>query len=77
MIERVVQETDVTNLNNAVLSSAERLSSSLYFVLGLTMTDESKSLKMVRNAAVGPGAMALHKLLAEYQPDIVNRHFTC
>ena len=38
------------------------------------MTDESKSLKIVRNVAVGEGAIALHKLLAEYQPDIVNRH---
>ena len=75
MIERIVQETDAANLNNAVLSSADKkLSSSLYYVLGLTMTDESKSLKIVRNVAVGEGAIALHKLLAEYQPDIVNRH---
>ena len=28
----------------------------------------------MRNVAVGEGAIALHKLLAEYQPDIVNRH---
>ena len=34
----------------------------------------AKSLKMVRNVAVGEGAIALHRLLAEYQPDIVNRH---
>ena len=75
MIERIVAETDVANLNNAVLSTADKkLSSSLYFVLGLTMTDESKSLKIVRNVAVGEGAIALHRLLAEYQPDIVNRH---
>ena len=75
MIERIAQETDATNLNNAVLSNADKkLSSSLYYVLGLTMTDESKSLKMVRNVAVGEGAIALHKLLAECQPDIVNRH---
>ena len=38
------------------------------------MTDDSNSLKIVRNVAVGEGAIALHKLLAEYQPDIVNRH---
>ena len=38
------------------------------------MTDEIKSLKIVRNVAVGEGAIALHKLLAEYQPEIVNRH---
>ena len=69
MIERTVQETDATKLNNAVLSNAhKKLSSSLYYVLGLTMTDESKSLKTV-------GAIALHKLLAEYHSDIVNRHF--
>ena len=75
MIERIAQETDATNLNNAVLSNADKkLSSSLYYVLGLTMTYESKSLKIVRNVAVGEGAIALHKLLAECQPDIVNRH---
>ena len=28
----------------------------------------------MHNVAVGVGASALHKLLAEYQPDIVNRH---
>ena len=72
MIERIAQETGATNLNNAVFSSADKkLSSSLYLVLGLTMTDESKSLKIVRNVAFGEGAFALHKLLAEYQPDIV------
>ena len=75
MIERIKQETDAANLNNAVMSTADKkLSSSVYYVLGLTMTDESKSLKIVRNAAVGEGAIAVHKLLAEYQPDIVNRH---
>ena len=41
LIERIVQETDATNMNNAVLNSADKkLSSSLYYVLGLTMTDE-------------------------------------
>ena len=46
MIERIAAETDVANLNNAVLSTAdEKLSSSLY-ELGLTMTDESKSLNI-------------------------------
>ena len=75
MIERIVLETASTNLNNAVSSSADQtLSSSLYYVLGLTMTDESKSLRIVRNGAVGEGAVALHKLLAVYQPDVVNRH---
>ena len=75
MIERIAQEIDVTNLNNAVLSNADKkLPSSLYYVLGLTMTDERKSLKIVRNVAVGKGAIVLHKLLAEYQPGIVNRH---
>ena len=41
MIERIAQETDATDLINAVLSNADKkLSSSLYCVLGLTMTDE-------------------------------------
>ena len=72
---RVVHETDATKLNNAVWNNAhKKLWSSLSHVLGLTMTDESKALKMVRNVAVGEGATALHKLLAEYQPDVVNRH---
>ena len=58
-----------------MLSTADKkLSSSLYYVLGLTMTDESKSLKIVRNVAVGEGGISLHRLLGEYQPDIVNRH---
>ena len=75
MIERTILETDAANLNNAVMSTADnKLSSSLYYVLGLTTTDESKSHKIVRNVAVREGAIALHKLLAEYQPDIVNRH---
>ena len=75
MIERIIQETYTANLNNALLSTADKkLSSSLYNVLGRTMTDESKSLKIVRNVAVGEDAIALHKVLAEYQPDIVNRH---
>ena len=70
-----MQETDATNLNNAVSSNADKkLSSSLYYVLGLTMADESKSFKTVRNVAVGEGAITLHKLSAECQPDIVNRH---
>ena len=52
MIERIAQETDATNLNNVVLNNGDKkLSSSLYYVLGLTMTDESKSLKIVRNVA--------------------------
>ena len=34
MIERIIQETGVANLNNAVLSTADKkLSSSLYYVL--------------------------------------------
>ena len=38
MIGRIVAETDVANLNNAVLSAADKkLSSSLHHVLGLTM----------------------------------------
>ena len=75
LIERIVHESDATRLTNTVLNNADKkLSSSLYYVLGLTMTDESKSLKIVRNVAVREGAIALHKLLAEYQPDIVNRH---
>ena len=38
------------------------------------MTDESKTLKIVRNVAVGEGAIGLNSLLGEHQPDIVNRH---
>ena len=50
LIEIIVQETDATNLTTAVMNNAhKKLSSSLYYVLGLTMTDESKSLKIVRN----------------------------
>ena len=75
LIERIVQETDAMKLTNTVMNSAhKKLSSSLYFVLASTITDESKSLKIVRNLAVAEGAIALHKLLAEYQPDIDNRH---
>ena len=75
MIDRIVQESDVANLNNAMLSNAEKkLSSSLYHELCLTMIDERKWRKIVRNVAVGEGAIALDKLLAECQPDIVNRH---
>ena len=75
MIKRIIRETDASNMTNAVLNTAEKkLSSSLYYVLGLTMIDESKSLKIVRNVAVGDAAIALHKLLTEYQPDIANRH---
>ena len=44
LIERIAQETDATKQTNSVLSNADKkLSSSLYYVLGLTMTDESKS----------------------------------
>ena len=75
LIERIVHESGATRLTNTTLNNADKkLSSSLYYVLGLTMTDESKTLKIVHNVAVGEGAIALHKLLAEYQPDIVNRH---
>ena len=67
MIERIVAETDVANLHNAVLGAADKkLSSSRYYVFGLTMTDESKSLKIVRNLSVGEGAIAFHNLLAEW-----------
>ena len=55
-------------------AAEKKLSSSLYFVLGLTMTDESKALKIVRNVPVGEGAVALHRLVAEYPPDVINRH---
>ena len=34
-------------------------------MLGLTTTHESKSLKIVRNVAVGEDAIALHRLLAD------------
>ena len=75
LIERIAEEKEATKLTNTVLNHADKkLSSSLYDVLGLTMTDESKSLKIVRNVAVREVAIALHKLLVEYQPDIVNRH---
>ena len=64
-----MQETEATKLTDTVLNHADKkLSSSLYDVLGLTVTDESKSLIIVRNVAVGKGAIALHKLLVEYQP---------
>ena len=36
--------------------------------------DGDESLKIVRNVAVGEGKIVLHRLLAEYQPKIVNRH---
>ena len=52
----------------------KKLSSSLSSVLGRTMTDESKALKIVRNVDVGEGATALHKLLEECQSDVVSRH---
>ena len=45
------------------------------YVIGLT-TDESKSFKIVRNMAVGEGAIRLHELLTEYQPDIINRNLS-
>ena len=70
-----MQETEATKLTDTVLNHADKkLSSSLYDVLGLTVTDENKSLKIVRNVAVGEGVIAPHKLLVGYQPDIVNRH---
>ena len=75
--ERIVHETDATKLNNSVWNNADKkLSSSLSYVLGLTVTDERMALKIVRNVAVGEGATALHKLLAQYQPDVVNRHLS-
>ena len=75
LIEKIVHETDATKLTNTVTHSVHKmLSSSLYYVLGSIMTDESKSLKIVHNVAVAEGAIALHKLLAVYQPDIVNLH---
>ena len=67
-----MQEADATNLTNAVMD--REFSSSLYYVLGLTMTDESKSLKTVPHVSVEEGATALHKILAEHLRDIVNGH---
>ena len=55
-----MQEADATNLTDAVMN--RELSSSLHYVLGLTVTDESESLKTVRHASVGERATALHKL---------------
>ena len=75
LIENIVQETDSTKLINVSMDTADKkLSSSLYYVHGLPMTDKSKSLKIVRDVSVLEGAIALHRLLAEYQPDVVNRH---
>ena len=75
LMGRIVHESDATRLTKTTLNNADKkLSSSLHYVLGLTFTEESKSLMIVRSVAVGEGAIALHKLLAEYQPDIVNRH---
>ena len=75
LIERVAHESDATSLTHTVLNNVDKKhTSSLSYVLGLTTTDESKSLKIMRNVAVGEGAIALLKFLAEYQPDIVNRH---
>ena len=49
LIETIVHGTDATNPTNAVMNNADKkLSSSLYNVLGLTMTYESKSLKILR-----------------------------
>ena len=65
LLKRIAQKTDATKLTNIVLNSGDKkLSSSLYYVLGVTMTDESKALKIVRIVAVGEGAIALHMLLA-------------
>ena len=48
--ERIVHESDATRLTNTALNNADKqLPSSLYYVLGSTMTDESESLKIVRN----------------------------
>ena len=70
--------TDATILTNAVMNNADKkLSSSLYNVLGLTVTYESKSLKILRNVTVGAGAITLHKLLAEYQPNNFNCTLVC
>ena len=38
------------------------------------MTDESKSLKTLRHVSGEERAAALHKILAEFQRDIVNGH---
>ena len=54
MMNRIVAETDVANLNNAVSSIADKkLSSSLFYVLGLTMTDESKHQHDIVNRHLG------------------------
>ena len=54
LIERIAQVTDATALTNTALNDADKkLSSSLCYVLGLIITDESKSLNIVRNVAVG------------------------
>ena len=75
LIEKIVQETASTKLFNAVMDTADkRFSSSLYHVLRLPMTDERKSLKIVRDVSVLQGTIALHRLLAEKQLDVVNRH---
>ena len=56
LIERIVRETDATNLTNAVMNNADKqLPSSLQNVLGLTMTDESKSLTTARKVTVDSG----------------------
>ena len=50
--ERIVHESDATRLTNTTLNNADkRLSSSLCYVLGLILTDDSKSLKIVRNGS--------------------------
>ena len=42
LIERIVHESDATRLTNTTLNNADKKhSSSLYYVLGLTMTDDS------------------------------------
>ena len=61
MMERIIQETDAANLNNAVLSTADKkLSSSLYCVLALTMTDESAMWRDRSSQVVG-GVSARHR----------------
>ena len=59
-----MQETDATKMNNTVLSNADKKHSiSWYHVLGLTMINKSKSLNIVRNVAVGEGAIARHRVV--------------
>ena len=67
-----MHESDATRLTNTTLNNADmKLSSSLYYVLGLTTTDEIKSLKTVRNVAVGEGAI---NCLAQVVGGVSARH---